>query len=617
MEGGYEESELPANCTACPRLIVYRYRSSVGAAMGRIADAGGVNSISNFARSWQRAVGFNDIAPVRGSFAVATEDEEEEFDPMTPIDEEQPSKPRSRQSLLQQQIDQHGTPPEQAIHELHRESTDEHLDPSMPLLGRSPSRGVFASPFSSSFAGGTYGSFSSGNDLEQRQQATKAFIEQTTNLQVAPEKDREPLLLHQVENEDGKMTIEVVGQSTIYQTILNSTNVLVGIGILSLPLGFRLSGWVFGILMLTLAALVTAYTARLLGKCLDRDRAVITYSDIALIAFGKKGEVAIGLLFTFELLTACVALVVLFGDSLHLLVPAWGVTEWKIVAGVISIPLAFVPLRYLGLTSLLGVISCFSIVVLVFAAGFSKVSGPGSLLDPAVTYWFPNNWMTLPLSVGLLMSPWGGHAVFPQLYRDMRHPHKYGKSLAVTFSFTYFLDCSTAVIGLLMFGDATRAEISSNILETDGYPRAISLLLVICIAIIPITKLPLNAQPILSIVENLTGLNKSPEVTADGKSKGLSLGRHILRVVVRVSIIALITVLAIVCPGFDRVMSFMGSLFCMLICICFPIAFYLKLYNDEIRLLERVWLWATGIVGLVLAIVCTTWAFLPEEITQS
>ena len=33
-------------------------------------------------------------------------------------------------------------------------------------------------------------------------------------------------------------------------------------------------------------------------------------------------------------------------------------------------------------------------------------------------------------------APWGGHSVFPNIYRDMRHPKKYGKSLKVTFGFT-------------------------------------------------------------------------------------------------------------------------------------------------------------------------------------
>jgi hypothetical protein len=76
------------------------------------------------------------------------------------------------------------------------------------------------------------------------------------------------------------------------------------------------------------------------------------------------------------------------------------------------------------------------VVLIVFVDGFIKPYTPGSLREPAETFLFPSNWLTLPLSFGLLMSPWGGHSVFPNIYRDMRHPHKFPKAVKVTFTFT-------------------------------------------------------------------------------------------------------------------------------------------------------------------------------------
>lgn len=57
--------------------------------------------------------------------------------------------------------------------------------------------------------------------------------------------------------------------------------------------------------------------------------------------------------------------------------------------------------------------------VIVILDGLIKQSTPGSLIEPAATYLFPANWLTLPLSFGLLMSPWGGHSVFPNV---IEHP---------------------------------------------------------------------------------------------------------------------------------------------------------------------------------------------------
>lgn len=49
-----------------------------------------------------------------------------------------------------------------------------------------------------------------------------------------------------------------------------------------------------------------------------------------------------------------------------------------------------------------------------------------------------------------------------------------------------------AVAGLLMFGDLIRDEVTANILMTDGYPAWISVFIVVCIGIIPLTKVPLK-----------------------------------------------------------------------------------------------------------------------------
>ena len=55
------------------------------------------------------------------------------------------------------------------------------------------------------------------------------------------------------------------------------------------------------------------------------------------------------------------------------------------------------------------------VVAIVITDGLIKTTTPGSLIEPATTYLFPANWLTLPLSFGLLMSPWGGHSVFPNV----------------------------------------------------------------------------------------------------------------------------------------------------------------------------------------------------------
>jgi vesicular inhibitory amino acid transporter len=253
-------------------------------------------------------------------------------------------------------------------------------------------------------------------------------------------------------------------------------------------------------------------------------------------------------------------------------------------------------------------------VIIVFVDGFIKPHTPGSLREPAATYLFPSNWLTIPLSFGLLMSPWGGHSVFPNIYRDMRHPHKFPKAIKTTFSFTYALDCATAVAGILMFGDGVMTEITANLLATPGYPRTLSILISVFIAIIPLTKVPLNARPIVSTLEVLFGLT-SHSVSDSASLTGLpNYTRGFLRVLIRVLVVVVFVVIAIVFPAFDSIMAFMGSTLCFTICVILPLMFYLKIFGREVTFKERVLDWFLIVVCSVLAVVGTVWAFLPKRL---
>jgi len=222
--------------------------------------------------------------------------------------------------------------------------------------------------------------------------------------------------------------------------------------------------------------------------------------------------------------------------------------------------------------------------------------------------------MTVPLSFGLLMSPWGGHSVFPNIYRDMRHPYKYRRAVDITYVFTYLLDVGMACAGILMFGDGVRDEITSNIFLTEGYPKAIGVFIAICIAIIPLTKIPLNARPIISTLEILCGLDNR-SLAASSSLNGMSgLSRGIFKFILRIVMVAIFVMIAIICPSFDRIMTLLGSVACFSICLILPLAFHLKLFGKEISAAEKMMNWAMIVVCSIMATVSTTFAFFPDEL---
>ncbi|KAH8167186.1 hypothetical protein CIB48_g1098 [Xylaria polymorpha] len=596
-----------------------RRRSSVTNTFAALTDIGGVNSIRSFSRSFQRAAAFPEIIPQRPSFVFAPGQE--------PLQAGGDIEATPAHGLLRQQLG--STPSDSAIADTDQDSST--LTPTGSRLGErkrlgsdnlhrvvspsgSHSSSVFSTPpllaappifgsYGSVRSYGTVGDLQSEASHASMREAAELWRQQQLHGANVPDGERPPILVKEVE-QDGKLVLAVAGQS-----------VLIGVGLLSLPMGLKYAGWIVGTIALVLCAAVTSWTASLLAKCMDLDPTIITFSDIAYISFGRKARIATAVIFTLELLAACVALIVLFADSLASLFPGTlSLTEFKVVCTLVLVPLQFAPLALLSVTSFVGIFCCLGIGVIVILDGLIKQSTPGSLIEPAATYLFPANWLTLPLSFGLLMSPWGGHSVFPNIYRDMRHPHKYKKAVGYTFSFTLIVDASVAIVGLLMFGDGVRDEITANILETTGYPNVLNVLLVIFIAIIPLTKVPLNAQPIITTAEVVFGLRQQV-VAEETPLVGLSsTSRGLLKVLIRIVTLLVFLAIAILFPAFDSIMAFMGSALCFTICVTLPLAFYLKLFGREIAAGERVLCWSVMLLSLTISIVGTVWAFLPKKL---
>ncbi|KAF2755867.1 vacuolar amino acid transporter-like protein 1 [Pseudovirgaria hyperparasitica] len=627
-----ESSERPgrASRTESPHMTDHNgqlrhRRSSLSMRIQNLADAGGVNSLNNFARSWQRAVGFHEITHVRNSFRISDtgdDDDTQQDDVDTPTAE---TGPRSYRSLLRSALEEEGRRASNEGATDHAVEDDESTVETSGLLHvsgderrRIRDESIFSiepslsSPFGGSY-GTMYGSLGSRINDSAKMHAGRLFTEQQLKGVTEPDEQREPLLVKQVE-EDGQIINVVVGQSTLPQTIFNSVNVLIGVGLLSLPLALKYSGLLIGLIFFTYSAVATAYTAKLLAKCLDVDNSLITFADLAFVSFGKKARIATSILFSLELIAACVALIILFADSLNALIPGWGVTGWKILCGLILIPIGFLPLRLLSFTSILGILCCLSIFLILVVDGLIKPEQPGSLLEPAQQYLFPENWLTIPLSFGLLMSPWGGHSVFPNIYRDMRHSYKYRKAINITYSFTLLLDLGMAVIGILMFGEDVRDEITSNIFMTSGYPAGLSVILAICIAIIPLTKVPLNARPIISTVEIFCGID-SRAIASTPSMAGMSgWNRGLLMITIRVIMYIVFVLIAIVFPSFDRIMTLLGAIACFTICIILPLAFHLKLFGKEMRRRDKAFDWTLLIVSVIMAVVSTVFACLPKDL---
>lgn len=411
--------------------------------------------------------------------------------------------------------------------------------------------------------------------------------------------------IKRVEDAEGNLVTMIAGQSTGPQTVLNSVNILIGVGLLALPVGLLKGGWVIGVPALLLCCLTTCWTATLISKVMDTDSTLMTYADLGYASYGSAAKLFISAMFSIDLLGSGVSLIVLFSDSLYSLLgddaAGWTRTNFKIFAFFFLTPFTFVSLPILSIISLFGIMSTFSIIFLVALCGFLKDSSPGSLLQAMPTNLWPRSTADIFLALGIIMAPFGGHAIFPNLRSDMRHPHKFEKTLITTYSITCLADGSMAIIGFLMFGSLCSNEVTSNLLETSGYPSWVYPLISGLICIIPLAKTPLNAKPIISTLDEIMLLDK----VVEGESAIWTLLKGLSRFGVRVGVNAAFVGLAIMFPEFDRIIGIMGSSICFLVCIILPCLFYLKLCKKDIRTMERLFVKAVIACSMVLAFTCT------------
>ena len=379
---------------AVSRKLTIR-RSSVSNRIAAMGDLGGVNSFKSFARSWQRAAGFAEVIPRRPSFVYAQDQAGDNDNPL--VGEIHYGRslvgqlPHPHSSLLRQHLEAsppenmpinassaYGSPRRGSARDDFRARDGKALEDELEAapLATSPSSrsNIFSIPplLAAPPLIGSYGSYGTMGGGFRRARASSSqsvggrlSISNGQGTGSGDEEDdialgeHEPILVKEIKQGD-RVVLAVEGQSTLPQSIFNSINAIIGVGMLSLPLAFKMTGWIFGLIILSMTAGVTAHTSDLIARCMKYDDSVITYSDLAYISFGTRARIIVSALFTLELVAACVALVILFADSLHLLLPGLAsINTWKCVCAGLVLVLNLMPLRWLSYTSVIGIFSTF------------------------------------------------------------------------------------------------------------------------------------------------------------------------------------------------------------------------------------------------------------------
>eukprot|EP00277_Geminigera_cryophila_P012763 CAMPEP_0179438856 /NCGR_PEP_ID=MMETSP0799-20121207/22533_1 /TAXON_ID=46947 /ORGANISM="Geminigera cryophila, Strain CCMP2564" /LENGTH=539 /DNA_ID=CAMNT_0021220779 /DNA_START=56 /DNA_END=1675 /DNA_ORIENTATION=+ len=410
--------------------------------------------------------------------------------------------------------------------------------------------------------------------------------------------------------------------SSFGQTLFNACNVLMGVGLLSLPYAIRLCGWI-GIGVLVVLSILTCYTAKILGKIQDyvpaeklrdgpRAYCIDGFHDMGQVVFGVYGKLLISVLFICETFGFCCVFLIIEGENLsHQLghmpyFESWQKTDFMTLSAIIFLPSCLLRnLSWLAYFSAVGVLSSFCLLFGVLATGLLNIAPnaefcdapdcTGSLYTPSKTD--PAHMENLLQMLGLIMVGFSGHAVFPTLRNDMVNKEDYPQMVNVTYAVTSVAYFMMACCGYLMFGNSAQPEVTVN-MSTD---TVITQVIIWIVIVNPITKFALDLAPIaLGLEAFLTVSFRIPE------SSRLFL---FLSGIIRILLVGLALIIVISAPSFATVLGVMGSLCSFTMSLSFPCWCYVRLFWHDLGWFERIF----NLVGAAFGVICAilgTWASL-------
>ncbi|RDX70114.1 Amino acid transporter AVT1D, partial [Mucuna pruriens] len=397
-------------------------------------------------------------------------------------------------------------------------------------------------------------------------------------------------------------------QCSFAKSVINGTNILCGIGLLTIPYAIKKGGWL-SLILLIMFTIICCYTGMLLIRCLESNPELKTYPDIGQAAFGIAGRLGIVVSTIRDYMQgSCVEYIILVSDNLSSLFPnthlTFGGTNFNneqifaITAAVLVLPTVW--LRNLSLLSYISVGGIFATIVvalcLFWVGMMDQVVGfkPGEkVLDLA----------NISVSIGLYSFCFAGHAVFPNIYSSMKEPSKFPlgaltlnslmplihfnkiKELTyIIFAFCIVMYISVGIMGYLTFGDSVASQFTLN-MPKELFASEIATWTTV---VTPVAKYALTLLPIALSIEELA---TSPRLRC-----------HAMSVLIRTSLVILSLIVALYIPYFGSLMALIGSFMSILVALIYPCACFLKLHNGRISNFEI----TNCILIIVVGIVCAS-----------
>eukprot|EP00897_Mesotaenium_endlicherianum_P004653 jgi/Mesen1/4215/ME000219S03339 len=256
------------------------------------------------------------------------------------------------------------------------------------------------------------------------------------------------------------------------QTVLNTINLYVGVGLLSMGYAVKLGGWA-SLVVLAVSTFVFSWTAKLICYAFDElpPGVVHSYPNLGRAALGAPGQWLVMGAMLVEFWGALgMCLIVLWQNLAMLLLPA---------GALFCLPGAAAGSSCLSASQVAIILSTVVVLPAIWIRSFSKLTSislpvvvVAYAIDPSSALVVPPeeahshttaDWAHLPMAAGIFIVSLSGHAGLPSLRRGMAHPAHFERCINITFSCMFLLYATMGGVAYLYFGEAVQVLVTGSL----------------------------------------------------------------------------------------------------------------------------------------------------------
>jgi solute carrier family 32 (vesicular inhibitory amino acid transporter) len=333
-------------------------------------------------------------------------------------------------------------------------------------------------------------------------------------------------------------------------------------------------------------------------------RPIKSFPDIARVAFGQPGAIALSIVLYFELFSCLCIFLVAMGDHLHQLFPSISATAHMTAVALFSmVPIILLrTARLLSYLSMVGTLATIVVVITVFSASLiegditAEIAAKEGLEErEGMDHEYHDVWKPggLPLAFGLIAYCFSGHAIVPSIYSSMGNPPDFERVVHITYLIVLVSCFAVGMGGYYMFGSLVEDQVTLSLKENSSASGSMTILAYLMV-ITAFSKLVLTMFPLALGMEEII----APFLSSD-------MAMEVASGIVKLTLTLLSLLVAVYIPSFSFLCALVGMICTMAVSVIFPAAAHLKLFGSKLSIWTKILDWIFVIVGTVMAVVGT------------